>query len=77
MSPVVVSMRWCVSCVRMTHGFHEVALITDLQAYTLTADGVHHASGYKVARPSPTFAPHLRSQSRAAFRSIRPSRRSP
>ena len=61
MSPVVVSMRWCVTCVRMTHGFHEAALITDSQAYTLSADGVDHASGCEVARPSSTLAAHLRS----------------
>jgi len=61
MSPVTVSMRWCVSCVRMTHGFHEAALITDSQAYTIIAAGVDHASGCEVARSSPTLVPHLRS----------------
>jgi len=60
-SPVVVSMQRCVSCVRMTHGFHEEVLITDAQAYTLIAAGFDHASGCGVARPSPTLAAHLRS----------------
>jgi len=60
-SPVVVSMRWCVSFVRMTHGFHEATLITGSQAYTLIADGVNHTSGCEVARPSPILVPHLRS----------------
>jgi len=63
MTPVVVSMRRCVGCVRMTHGFHEATLITGLQAYTLIADSVDHASGCEVARPSPTLAPHLGSPS--------------
>ena len=46
---------------RMTHGFHEAALITDSQAYTLIACGVDHASGCEVTRPSPTLPAHLTS----------------
>ena len=61
-SPVMVLMpRGCVSCVRMTHGFHEAALIIDSQAYTLIAAGVDHTSSCEVACPSPTLTAYLSS----------------